>query len=89
MHTPGPWCVVAADNEVVAGDVCVASAPGWPRDGANDDEREANLHLIAAAPDLLAACRAFLDADEGGDFTGEEKAALMLMRAAIAKAEAC
>jgi hypothetical protein len=51
-HTPGPWSVqkrsfiisVAAKH----GAFCSLGVP--------TDEREATAHLIAAAPDLLAAC---------------------------------
>lgn len=47
----------------------------------NEDMSEADAHLIAAAPDLLAACEAALPHHQGGHSdTGR------LLRAAIAKA---
>jgi hypothetical protein len=78
-HTPGPWVVrqfptarggtIAhwildaipdVDGKVVANAIAVAS-------GTNDDA-EANAHLMAAAPDLLAACKAFLCAVSPDEF---------------------
>lgn len=57
-----------------------------------EGETEANARLIAAAPELLAACRnwiEWLDSDGEGDFDGaadKEAAMLNAMRAALAKA---
>lgn len=56
-HTPGPWRIDASypTVDVVTGGVTVCqvlSTGGWDR------------HLIAAAPDLLAACEAVLDRSE-------------------------
>jgi hypothetical protein len=85
-HTPGPWradcggsgnqrggfSVTAANDGVV-----ICGRMGWPHCA---DESEANARLIAAAPDLLAACKALVE--------GEYDAPVMPMaRAAIAKAE--
>jgi hypothetical protein len=55
--TPGPW--EAFDDEIVAArtDVHVADVP--LEDGTNPTEWQANLRLIAAAPDLLDALKAF------------------------------
>ena len=66
-HTPGPWKIVGEDMRFVY-------APG--KDGTNrfsthvapghipgyDDEetQQANARLIAAAPDLLAACKSIM-----------------------------
>lgn len=60
-HTSGPWVVPSSVSARVVNtelDVCVAvcerdafSPPGW-------DECAANARLIAAAPELLAACEA-------------------------------
>lgn len=65
-HTPGPWTPTHShgseselfdlERSVYAGDVPIAAvagqAPGGPR------EWSANARLLAAAPDLLDACRA-------------------------------
>ena len=55
---------------------------------AADDERGANARLIAAAPDLLAACKAALDSisDTSGDWRASIEAVTPDLRAAIAKA---
>lgn len=75
-HTPGPWvvegwdvrepdgCVINEGLQVVAiknGAECSIYAATECGDG---DEMEANLHLIAAAPELLAALE-FLMAAHG------------------------
>lgn len=65
MHTPGPWEVYAQFNirsTAVNRDV---GNCGGPHDGRVEDggfaENCANAHLIAAAPELLAACQAYSD----------------------------
>ncbi len=58
-YTPGPWwsdeakevIYIAADGEPEV--ACVAAQVD--EDSVNDTDR-ANAHLLAAAPDLLAAC---------------------------------
>lgn len=69
-HTPGPWrtdpnyyiYVWAADSKMVADlpfepeETFIARMRGVGR-GATPAEQKANAHLIAAAPDLLAALR--------------------------------
>ena len=61
QHTPGPWryaghggthCLDAAGR-------CIAEAP--QPNGMPESEGIANAHLIASAPDLLAALEALLD----------------------------
>jgi hypothetical protein len=55
--------------------------------GANSTDLEADAHLVAAAPDLLAASEAFIsELDSGNDFMAWEKAKADL-RAAISKAK--
>ena len=82
--TPGPWVAVRwAETRALTGAVVVirpedkGHAPvadvRWP-------ERDA--HLIAAAPDLYAACEAMDAAAKGGDWGAAVDAA----RAALAKA---
>ena len=60
-HTPGPWTVEPETHvtlRVVAGDdgdcVCTLFA------GTPADTRRADAHLLAAAPDLLAALEALV-----------------------------
>ena len=81
-HTPGPWksatgWVMSKDNGVICGDF-----PGIYRDNG---QAEANMNLIAAAPDLLAALKELLHEDNQGG--GVDLDALDRARAAIAKAE--
>lgn len=59
-HTPGPWRYTPDDGSYITdctqpewGQRIVAQMHGDP----NKSEVAANAHLIAAAPDLLAACR--------------------------------
>jgi hypothetical protein len=81
-HTPGPWKVAdrfhvwTADKvgcEVAA--VCVENLDD---DGLG--QADADARLIAAAPDLLAACKLALTA-------GDQQYVQFILRAAIAKAE--
>ncbi len=81
--TAGPWVVQpdygSGETFVVAG--------AWPLGSTicvvDQNDRTANARLIAAAPDLYAALKAFMSADGHDDFTDEWPAA----RAAIDKAE--
>jgi hypothetical protein len=91
-HTPGPWergnnegfwgqnCCIEADTEigpVVVCDFVHSSAV----------EEDANAALIAAAPDLLAACQAFVDWwEQEGQGERALRGALAAARAAIARA---
>ena len=89
-HTPGPWKPTPDGDIVYATNgkqVC------YPLSGL-DGEREANAQLIAAAPELLAACEVLLsgwdkDAACGGNqLAPEEKWNLMAQaERAIAKAK--
>ena len=80
-HTPGPWRV----NPLVYMRVNAANSNVARISREHGDiEGEANARLIAAAPDLLAACEVALDAMLAHDF-----GTLSLcpqLRAAIAKA---
>ena len=69
-HTPGPWTAVknsayweidGPDDFGGVADTCASSA-GEPDFGRSMALGEANARLIAAAPDLLSACRGLLDA---------------------------
>ncbi len=102
-HTPGTWCVEKFDPDaewtsiggpiaIVGGeDLCekvqftVGTLQDWGPHGI--EQTEANANLIAAAPDLLAACRMAFPL-----FSGEGTVLPILqihdaLRDAIAKAE--
>jgi len=93
--TPGPWHVVDRVN-VQSGPIgFLAYVSTAGARGRTIEEAEANAQLIAAAPDLLAACEALISALETAirDFRAvgmhqvpAEKQALALGRATIAKA---
>lgn len=64
QHTPGPWdgpnfnghyWDIFPNTETFGGNISVF------RSGMTDAEVEANAHLIAAAPDLLAALEKLVD----------------------------
>lgn len=90
-HTPGPWqaqpwryrnperkvLTIQTERDAVAQLLDL-----WPPD-AREAEKAANAHLIAAAPDLLAALRDICTADETSTLDG----AVAIARAAIARAE--
>ena len=84
-HTPGPWTMHprGKDGAEVRATASVAwCGSAWTLGSENQviraDEAQANARLIAAAPDLLAACEEFL--------SGSARAPL-LARFAIAKAK--
>ncbi len=59
-HTPGPWEVDEGDGMPIAKvSFRVVTAPCTPNigSGLSREEITANARLIAAAPDLLAACK--------------------------------
>lgn len=85
-HTPGPWGV-NADHFVESGDGTLICDPHIEPDG-DPPELESNAALLAAAPDLLEACRDVLpflqaQAELGLDVVTEIEA----MERAIAKAD--
>lgn len=69
-HTPGPWKLSEEDTGMndsgtildPYGHVIVTDVYG-----RTDDEAEANARLIAAAPDLLAACKLILAGEADDD----------------------
>lgn len=79
-HTPGPWQVQHNDSHrswcVVS--ACGDGVTGWAR----VCQSEADARLIAAAPDLLEACRAIANCEFMVSRAAGEK-----VLAAIAKAE--
>ncbi len=67
VHTPEPWELGYEDiNDLVhirKHDTDIALVCSWAQGSKNDvAEAEANARLIAAAPDLLAACKALVKA---------------------------
>lgn len=86
-HTPGPWRVVSAGfmcaDEVAAGFDKHHTIKYYVELPVPSRISAHNARLIAAAPDLLAACEAF----EAANTVDECQAAFDLTRAAIAKAK--
>lgn len=93
-HTPGPWWFEVSHPQNACAYV-KAAKPGagisievgalWASrddDGAIE-QRDASARLMAAAPDLLAACEAALDLIS---FAPKAKTERALLRAAITKA---
>jgi hypothetical protein len=93
-HTPGPWAYAdpelwenadgvvigtAADDDVEAFEICEVCE--LPR-----AERNANVRLIAAAPDLLAACEEAAEALESSEYRSDQRTRGRLL-AAIARAK--
>ena len=77
-HTDGPWIVDEDTDDVLALSVgeepaYIACQPAYPSGRPlADGERMANLRLICAAPDLLAACRAIAHDIRATQFTDGE-----------------
>ena len=101
QHTPGPWLPYRYERGCYCDGV---TQDGWTIEGPNmvpDYEcpmfNEADANLIAAAPELLHACKTFYGAirilNDGPDASDEAKANKMLVesfklaRDAILKAE--
>lgn len=101
-HTPGPWVRDAVNSEYMHDIILGYDVPGWGRpvlvatcfgenraDDINMNDAAANARLIAAAPDLLAACQLLADWDASpNDDNDVERLsnAASAARAAIAKA---
>ena len=93
-HTPGPWVVDDANPELVAqlvegiyeyvASTAIGNFCSTERSGK---EEEANARLIAAAPDLLEACKKALEAICAGAELWMLEDVKLHCRAAIAKAE--
>jgi hypothetical protein len=66
-HTPGPWkaLMLFADGKVIRRDAWQIWTPGYDVatyvPGAAPIRKEADARLIAAAPELLEACEAFVE----------------------------
>jgi hypothetical protein len=98
-HTPGPWVVhlttypdgdpsihVGTPGALAVTPQYVAQVCSW---GGPCAEQDANASLIAAAPDLLAACEELVsefegqEEDENGDLSRPDTYGLQLARTAI------
>lgn len=99
-HTPGPWRVFAVESDYPGIEAdCDETVVLWGHrhedSGVRGDEKEtrlANAHLIAASPDLLAACKAISEdlrgrIEDGARFNPGTLTAIAMVNAAIAKAE--
>lgn len=83
-HTPGPWKAQRGSGdygmEVVADRKVICETISPPHDD--------NAHLIAAAPDLLSACKFLYERSQAfPDFYNETFGYAQAARAAIAKAQ--
>lgn len=104
QHTPGPWHVVngievhdkAAEYDSsgtrigeTPNRICLVEYPYSYPDYRHGATKEANAHLIAAAPDLLTGCEAALAylADPPSVFPENRAAAVEIIRAALNKAK--
>jgi hypothetical protein len=91
-YTPGPWTCTSGMVWKAGrkGDgIPIARMDRIPGNGTSPVERDANARLIAAAPNLLAACEAALPALSAHERTGcdcPDSEAARLIRAAIEKA---
>jgi hypothetical protein len=86
-HTAGPWAVnplVAQVDAFVGGKPLPICQLLWPTKERSEAETEANARLIAAAPDLLAACEALV---EGMQACGVDGPYLQQAISAIARAK--
>lgn len=92
-HTPGPWKATPYDDASQPYEV--SSETGYffatIGGGLSDGEAAANARLVAAAPDLLAACERMVAvvrewANEGFVVIAEDDPDLVQALAAIAKA---
>ena len=93
-HTPGPWFThregfssVYIEARIGGGMLQEVASCGPTNEGS--DQQEANARLIAAAPEMLEALKAMIDAErvyESGGRSSEELDALEKAHAAITKA---
>ena len=91
-HTPGPWVVCPIQKEDLLHSRKVGTGPeGWlgvaQAHGDTQEEADANARLIAAAPDLLEACRIALVYLESDADDQQEREDWAQIRVAIHKAE--
>ena len=85
--TPGPWKVSIRPLAITVWADAISLYPIAHIGERNRDEKEANAHLIAASPDLLAACEAFVEAWEKSHQLEKTDVAVRMAKEAIAKAK--
>ena len=61
QHTPGPWKVTGPNIRSEDGALLFVQGDQFMDDDPDPVEQAANRRLVAAAPDLLAACQACVD----------------------------
>lgn len=84
-HTGGQWTV--SDTSIVSGKYCIAVIEDDGEYVAPHRQQKANARLIAAAPNLLAACERMARASTNrGERIRSMNGAMVELRAAIAKA---
>lgn len=81
QHTKGPWKSKGVYIYPPEDDKPIGAIVGQHR------EASANLKLMTAAPDLLAACRAFVEAYERSLQLEKTDVALRMAKEAIEKAQ--
>jgi len=71
-HTPSPWAIRISESEIdIIGpyqsnkDICILKNSG-------NQEDISNTHLIRCAPELLAALKAIVEAEEIDLYVGDE-----------------
>lgn len=86
-HTPGPWRIIPRAHERNGPCIQRGREGGFMVKGMSSEAEDADARLIAAAPDLLAACK---EAEEQLSIMAASPASnwwVQKLRAAIAKAE--
>jgi len=87
-HTPGLWELDPSGNYIIArdedGSIFVVAETF---ENLLVGDETANIALITAAPDLLAACKAFVEAWEKSSQLEKTDVALQMAKSAIARAE--
>lgn len=85
-HTPGPW-VLSPSYPYRTNDAHGQFVADTSYTLRAEEEQEANAHLIAAAPDMLAALIEVVRWDEISGIDAEWPVVMETVRAAIAKAK--
>ena len=89
QHTKGPWLFSEAtckNGPLLAIETCVGAGDVAGIHGGSEEDY-ANARLIAAAPDLLSACREAMDMCDSMEYNSYMMRVRDDLAAAIAKAE--
>ena len=97
-HTPGPWSVydqrhLFTDHEgsarLIAGDIWIACVHGSHVGPQSKEEADANISLIAAAPEMLEAAEGIVSRWDSPLWKDQPHTGVFIdrLRAAIAKAK--